>query len=725
MFRAIKTIEAYGTTWYLTFTGRATFEQQFDTAKADIVLVVGIGASLLLTVFAWLQAVRKRQALVQARQATDAATAARNAEERLRAERNVLGAVMNGTRNAHLIYLDRDFNFVHVNQCYAATCGYQPADMIGKNHFALFPNDKNEAVFKRVRETGEPFEVHDEPFEFPNQPERGTTWWDWTLTPVKNQAGEVSGFVFSLIETTVRKRAEQAIRASEAQFRLIFEQHSAVMLLIDPATGNILNANEAATEFYGYPRATMRRLTIREINMMPRDELRAVLEEIKENKKKHFVTLHRLADGSIRNVDVYVSVICIDERQINFAIIHDITDRVKAEAERDRLEAQNRQMQKAESLSRMAGAIAHRVNNQLQAVLICLELLRDSAEEQQAESAETRTTIATAIESTEKAAEISNLLLTYLAKIPVAFEVLNLSDICRKAEAIWQAGKPDTVDIRVDLPDNGLVINANANQLQQLITNMVTNAWEACEGRPGSVRVTLAIKTREDIPASFCYPVDSQPTFEKYACLEIADTGCGIAQEHFDELFDPFYSTKFTGRGMGLSVALGIVRAHKGMIAVESQVGQGSVFRVFLPITEKKALGKTAPVQPGKKLLGQGTILIVEDVLLIRKILATMLESLGFAVLQAEDGVEAMEIFDRHRNDIVCVISDIVMPRMDGWETLAALRRRAPEIPVIFASGYTEAQLQEECHREMPDIYLEKPFQFAKLKAALANLLSS
>lgn len=837
-FVTSRTLEAYGSTWNLTFTGLPSFEEQLNPSKSSIILLMGTLASLLLSILALMQTRSRRQALVIARQAVNDllsqqkfalhiqqtplaviewntqlrvtawnraaenifgysadealgthlsflfaadkqeaisaalraillekrkdtssysnitkdgraivcewysatlvdqrgdvlgaatlahdVTAARDAEERLRTERNLLHLVMNGTPNAHLVYLDRDFNFVHVNQSYARTCGYRPEDMIGKNHFALYPHEENEAIFKRVRDLGLTFEVHDKPFEFPDQPERGMTWWDWTLTPVKDQADEVTGLVFSLIETTARKKAELALQASEAQFRLLFEQHSAIMLLIDPVTGHILNANEAAVEFYGYPGATLRQMNIGEINTHSPDEVQKILKEIKEEKKWHFVTSHRLADGSIRSVDVYTTTISNHEHQFNFAIIHDITERLQAEADRDRLEAQNRQLQKNESLSRMAGAIAHHINNQLQAVMISLELLYDSADEYP-KSTEVRSIISLAIHAAEKAAEVSKLLLTYLAKVPVTLEPLDLSDACRMAQAIWLASKPANVDFRIDLPDDGPVINSNASQLQQLITNLVGNAWEACENGQGSVTLTVTTEEKEAIATASCYPVDFQLTGQKYACIAVTDTGCGIPEEMFDQLFDPFYSTKFTGRGMGLSVVLGIVRAHQGVVTVESQVGRGSSFRVYLPIIEKAIRKKITPAVVHKHPLGHGTILVVEDVPLIREIVAAMLKTLGYSVLQAEDGVQALELFDQHQEDIVCVISDIVMPRMNGWETLEAVRRRSPGIPVIFASGYTEAQLMEESHDEMPDVYLEKPFQFAKLRNALASVLS-
>jgi len=150
-------------------------------------------------------------------------------EEALLRERNLLQAVMNGAKNSLLVYLDRDFNFVRVNEAYAATCGYRPEEMIGMNHFVLYPHAENESIFTRVRDTGESFEIHDKPFTFPDQPERSVTWWDWTLHPVKDQAGQVDGLVFSLFETTGRKRMEEALEKAceEKQYLLRELQHRA------------------------------------------------------------------------------------------------------------------------------------------------------------------------------------------------------------------------------------------------------------------------------------------------------------------------------------------------------------------------------------------------------------------------------------------------------------------------------------------------------------------
>jgi PAS domain S-box-containing protein len=142
---------------------------------------------------------------------------------------------MDGAKNSHLVYLDADFNFIRVNEAYATTCGYRPEDMVGKNHFDLYPHAENEAIFKRVRDTGESFEIHDKPFEFPDQPDRGITYWDWTLTPTKDQFGKIDGFVFSLHETTERKKTEQSLRESEMRARNQAEEMAAMMELTPTA----------------------------------------------------------------------------------------------------------------------------------------------------------------------------------------------------------------------------------------------------------------------------------------------------------------------------------------------------------------------------------------------------------------------------------------------------------------------------------------------------------
>jgi len=284
---------------------------------------------------------------------------------------------------------------------------------------------------------------------------------------------------------------------------------------------------------------------------------------------------------------------------------------------------------------------------------------------------------------------------------------------------------PGKVVLKTDFPSPGPAIRANANQMQQVLTNLITNAWEAVGEDGGSIHLRVNTVPPADIPAAHCYPLNWQPQENAYACLEVTDTGCGIADKDIEKLFDPFFSSKFTGRGLGLPVVMGIVRAHGGAVTVESEPGRGSAFRVFFPVSAEEV-----PRQPDKEaqapeMEGGGTLLLVEDEEMVRNMAADMLTCLGYGVFSAKDGVEAVEVFRQHQDEIRCVLCDLTMPRMNGWETLTALRKLAPDIPVILASGYDKAHMMAGDHPEWPHAFLDKPYKLKKLGDTISHALVS
>ena len=266
----------------------------------------------------------------------------------------------------------------------------------------------------------------------------------------------------------------------------------------------------------------------------------------------------------------------------------------------------------------------------------------------------------------------------------------------------------------------GPAVKANASQIQQILTHLITNAWEAHDGH-GAVSLAVGTVALTDIPVSHASLPGTQTDDTPCACLEVRDTGCGISEQDKEKLFDPFFSTKFAGRGLGLSVAHGIVKAHGGAISVDSDPGRGSLFRVYLPCTSEEVARRPETPAQAADARWRGTVLLVEDDETLLTVAVAMVTRLGFKVIEAKDGVEAVELFRPRRDEICVVLCDLTMPRMNGWETLAALRGIRSDIRVVLASGYEEADVMAGDHPEWPQAFLAKPYARASLRDALAK----
>jgi len=399
----------------------------------------------------------------------------------------------------------------------------------------------------------------------------------------------------------------------------------------------------------------------------------------------------------------------------------------RMEAEKMEFEVRNRQLQKVESLGLMAGAIAHHFNNHLHVVMGNLEVTMNDLPPRDSVIFETLTE---AMKAAHRAAEVSGLMLTYLGQTTRKHEPIDLSKTCRQSLSLLQNIIPNKVTVAPEIPSTGPTIRADAGQIQQVLTNLVTNAWEAVGENDGTIRLTVNTFSLKDIPVLNRFPIDWQPKEGFYACLEVADTGCGITNTDIEKLFDPFFTTKFTGRGLGLSVVIGIVQTHGGSVTVESEPGRGSVFRVFLPVlTEEIPCQPDLPAMPGTLQTakaekfsnneGGDAVLLIEDEEPVRNMARIMLTRLGYTVIEAKDGVDGLEIFKQHKDEICCVISDLTMPLMNGWEIIAALRQLSPNIPVILSSGYDEACVMEGEHTESPNAFIGKPYQLKSLGDAI------
>ncbi len=406
------------------------------------------------------------------------------------------------------------------------------------------------------------------------------------------------------------------------------------------------------------------------------------------------------------------------------ATLHDISDRKRLEGERLQFEIELQRAQKMESLTRMAGAIAHHFNNQLGVVMGNIELA------QQAPALHTKC-LDDALVATTKAALVSGLLLTYLGQSSGNHAPIDLSEVLSHTLPLLRAAAPSHIAVETDLPLPGPTVHGNAVQLQLMLTNLVTNAWEAVGGMASTVRVGLTHVLMAEVPGGRRFPPNWRPDNRAYACLSVTDEGCGIDVQDVEKVFEPFFTTKFVGRGLGLPVVLGILHAHGGGVVMESRHGKqsGCVFRVYLPITSEPMT--SARETTGSQTVGittfvqsSGTVLLVDDDELLRRSSARALIRIGCQVLEAADGVEAVEVFRQHRDRIGLVLCDLTMPHLDGWETLSALRQLSPQIPVILTSGYDEAHAMADDRKERPQAFLAKPFGAQALRNAIERALA-
>jgi CheY-like chemotaxis protein len=323
---------------------------------------------------------------------------------------------------------------------------------------------------------------------------------------------------------------------------------------------------------------------------------------------------------------------------------------------------------------------------------------------------------------------MSGLMLTYLGQSYDTVEPLDLSRTCRKILPILKVSMPQEVVLETSFSSHGPIISTNVNHIQQILTNLINNSLEAIGKKSGAISLCVKTASPMDIPTKHRFPVDWESPDKTFACLEVKDTGCGIENKNIDQLFDPFYSDKFTGRGMGLPVVLGIVKTCNGAIAVNSSPGNGTTFSIFFPVSEDARRLSKKDVKKHNSLIGKspsgkkekgGTVLIVEDEEMLRDMAEAMLECFGFEALKAKDGVEALEIFGKHQSEIKFVFTDLTMPHMNGWETLTALRKLQPDIPVILASGYDLAHVMKGDHPELPQAFLSKPYNLNELRIAI------
>ncbi|MCE9608733.1 MAG: response regulator [Chthoniobacter sp.] len=391
----------------------------------------------------------------------------------------------------------------------------------------------------------------------------------------------------------------------------------------------------------------------------------------------------------------------------------DITARKLAEEQRKLAEGKMQETQRLESIGVLAGGVAHDFNNLLTGVIGNTSLALNDLPK----SSPLYPCLEQIEEAAQRAAELCRQMLAYAGKGQFVVQNVELSGLVRETTQLLESSIAKGVILQMDLATDLPAVRADITQLRQVVMNLVLNASEAIIGG-GTVRVATGLRLADSAePAVPDLPVGD------YVFLEVLDTGRGMTPETLAKIFDPFFTTKFTGRGLGLAAVQGIIRGHHGCLNVSSTPDHGTTFQVFLPcVGARPHRPRTAPTDAAGW-RGSGTVLVVDDEAVMRVVAGRMLEKMGFRVVFAEDGLQAVERFRAECDSIRAVLLDLTMPHLDGAGTFRELRQLRPEVPVLLMSGYNE----QEAIRGFLGLglagFLQKPFTAADLGARMKEIL--
>jgi signal transduction histidine kinase/CheY-like chemotaxis protein len=388
------------------------------------------------------------------------------------------------------------------------------------------------------------------------------------------------------------------------------------------------------------------------------------------------------------------------------AMNHDLEREV---AEHRALERQMLHVQKLESLGVLAGGIAHDFNNLLVSVLGNAGLALSELEP----ASPVRGRLTDIEVAAQRAAELTRQMLAYAGRGRFVVQRLDVSDVVRELVTLLRTVVARTAEIDVRLDDNLPEVEADASQLRQVVMNLVTNAADAIGGSPGRIEITTGrmFAAREYLVQT-AIGQDVEPG--EFVFAEIADTGCGMDEQTLARIFDPFFTTKAKGRGLGLAAVLGIVRGHRGAMAVESSPGAGTRFRLLFPAAAGAVSGCEAPGLTATSAPASGTVLVVDDDDGVRRVATLSLQRAGFCVVAACDGEEGVALMRERGAEFDAVLLDMTMPRVNGAEACRLIRTLHPRVPIVLMSGYTETDAGAPCAGEVAG-FLQKPFTHAAL----------
>lgn len=606
---------------------------------------------------------------------------------------------------------DLEGRVLDVNPAACRLHGMERADLIGKTVSDLVPPERREGILHDFQKlvTGELNRVE------------GLSWTkeNWAV-PVEVRASRINygghaAILLHVRDITEQKNAESALRSSEMLFHSVWENSVDGMRLTDQ-DGTIVAVNDAFCKLVSMERTELegRPFTIVYADSEDHEKTLAQYqkrfqERVVWTEDERRLTLHNGNTVVLENTNSFVEL--RGQRPLLLGLFRDVTMQ-------KRLEEQLRQSQKMEAIGQLAGGVAHDFNNILTVIGGHASLLLNNKLE--SPTAKSAHQIA---QATERAAGLTRQLLTFSRRQVMQPCRLDMNEVVSNMTKMLGRLLGEDVTLHLTYWDQPSLVQADASMMEQVLLNLAVNSRDAMP-KGGQLAIKIAVV---DIDAAH---VAHHPEARagRFVCLTAADTGCGIPPENLRRIFEPFFTTKQLGKGTGLGLATvyGIVKQHQGWIEVESRVGKGTTFRVYLPKSQEST--KAAQEKPAETPVrgGSETILLVEDETPVRELVSAILTGRGYNVLQAESGPKALEVWKQKRDDIDLLLTDLVMPeRMNGRELAEKLWTDRPKLKVIFTSGYSADVVGKDFVLKQGLHYLQKPYHPQKLALAVRDCLDA